>query len=408
MSEYQYYEFQAVDRPLDDREQRELRAISSRATISSTRFANSYSFGDLKVAAATLVDRYFDAHLYLANWGSRALAFRFPKRVLPLEVARRYCRGDSACARAKGDHVIVDLRSEEEGSGWVEDEEGPGHFAAILPMRAHVVSGDLRALYLAWLLCVQSGDLDDADEEPPCPPGLRTLSAPLKAMIDFLRIDRDLVEAAAVRSQDAVEPGTEDIDRWVKSLPDADRAALLARFIEGAEPLLRFDVLRRLRASTAGVQGANVVGPRSVREILAEAERRREAQRHEEEARATRERALREREAAEARGLELDALARREVHAWAKVDAHVATRQPRRYDEAAMLLRDLRDLGARRGDAPDIEARIERLCAEHAGKPSFVRRVRAMLLGGPLDDASATEANGARPTPVLRRRRRVR
>lgn len=30
MSEYQYYEFQAIDRPLTEREMRELRAISSR------------------------------------------------------------------------------------------------------------------------------------------------------------------------------------------------------------------------------------------------------------------------------------------------------------------------------------------------------------------------------------------
>src|SRR5919198_1504264 len=70
MSEYQYYEFVAVDRPLSEREQRELRAISSRATITSTRFANSYSYGNLKGDPAKLVERYFDAHLYLANWGN--------------------------------------------------------------------------------------------------------------------------------------------------------------------------------------------------------------------------------------------------------------------------------------------------------------------------------------------------
>src|SRR6266540_3739239 len=58
MSEYQYYEFLALDRPLGAKEQAELRGISSRATISSTRFANSYSFGNLKANPADLVDRY--------------------------------------------------------------------------------------------------------------------------------------------------------------------------------------------------------------------------------------------------------------------------------------------------------------------------------------------------------------
>ncbi|MGB8932191.1 MAG: hypothetical protein WCC48_13185 [Anaeromyxobacteraceae bacterium] len=48
MSEYQYYEFQAVDRPLTAKELTTLRGLSSRATITSTRFVNSYSFGSFK------------------------------------------------------------------------------------------------------------------------------------------------------------------------------------------------------------------------------------------------------------------------------------------------------------------------------------------------------------------------
>jgi hypothetical protein len=40
MSEYQYYEFLALDRPLEQLEIATLRAISSRAEISATRFSN--------------------------------------------------------------------------------------------------------------------------------------------------------------------------------------------------------------------------------------------------------------------------------------------------------------------------------------------------------------------------------
>ena len=43
MSEYQYYEFQAVDRPLTKSEMAELRDISSRAQINSRRFVNEYN-----------------------------------------------------------------------------------------------------------------------------------------------------------------------------------------------------------------------------------------------------------------------------------------------------------------------------------------------------------------------------
>jgi hypothetical protein len=40
VSEYQYYEFLAVDRPLDEREQASVRALSTRAQISATSFTN--------------------------------------------------------------------------------------------------------------------------------------------------------------------------------------------------------------------------------------------------------------------------------------------------------------------------------------------------------------------------------
>jgi hypothetical protein len=48
MSEYQYYEFRAIDRVLSDRQMQELRAISTRAAISRTSFSNCYTYGDLK------------------------------------------------------------------------------------------------------------------------------------------------------------------------------------------------------------------------------------------------------------------------------------------------------------------------------------------------------------------------
>ena len=48
MSEYHSYEFQAIDRPLGEKEMAELRAISTRAVITATSFTNTYQWGDLK------------------------------------------------------------------------------------------------------------------------------------------------------------------------------------------------------------------------------------------------------------------------------------------------------------------------------------------------------------------------
>ena len=83
MSEYQSYEFQAVDRPLTEAEMADLRALSSRAKITPSRFVNVYNFGDFRGDPLQLMQRYFDAFVYEANWGKRQLMFRLPSSLVP-------------------------------------------------------------------------------------------------------------------------------------------------------------------------------------------------------------------------------------------------------------------------------------------------------------------------------------
>lgn len=78
MSEYQYYEFQAIDRPLSEADRQALRDLSTRARITAISFTNSYEWGDFKGDPAKLMERWFDLHLYLTNWGSRRLMIRLP------------------------------------------------------------------------------------------------------------------------------------------------------------------------------------------------------------------------------------------------------------------------------------------------------------------------------------------
>ena len=67
MSEYQYYEFKAVDKPLSEKDMRALRNISTRAQITPTGFVNEYNWGDFKGNPLKLVEQYFDVFLYVAN-----------------------------------------------------------------------------------------------------------------------------------------------------------------------------------------------------------------------------------------------------------------------------------------------------------------------------------------------------
>lgn len=70
MSEYQYYEFVAIDKPLTAAQMAELRSRSSRAVITPTSFVNEYHWGNLKGDPLDWMRRYFDAHIYVANWCS--------------------------------------------------------------------------------------------------------------------------------------------------------------------------------------------------------------------------------------------------------------------------------------------------------------------------------------------------
>src|SRR2546421_11162998 len=101
MSEYQYFEFQTVDRRLSEKEMRDLRVYSTRARITPTSFVNEYNFGSFKGNANAWMEKYFDGFLYLANWGTLEVQLAVPAKTLPSNIVRQYCSGRAASCREK-------------------------------------------------------------------------------------------------------------------------------------------------------------------------------------------------------------------------------------------------------------------------------------------------------------------
>jgi hypothetical protein len=138
--------------------------LSTRARITASSFVNDYQWGDLKGDPRAWMERYFDAHPYLANWGTHRVALRLPIRLLDPDEVASYFAGESAHSWATRERVILDLSSEDEdGDEWCD---GEGRLASIVPVRAELAAGDKRLLYLAWLLCVQGRELDEEEVEP--------------------------------------------------------------------------------------------------------------------------------------------------------------------------------------------------------------------------------------------------
>ena len=378
MSEYQYYEFQAVDRPLTEQEMRELRAYSTRARITPTNFINDYSWGNFRGDEDVWMEKYFDAFLYLANWGTRVLKLRLPSRILDLETAHLYCSGERAFARKKSDKVILTFVSEDEQGGeWVD---GEGSLSSLISVRAELARGDMRCLYLGWLLCAQSGDLDDEEVEPPVPPGLGQLSASLESLVEFLRIDTDLLHVAARANQpmgDAREK-QEEIRKWVGKLQADEKDDVLARLIAGEDPAPATELLRQFirECDQEGQRTAKQTRRRTAGELLRSAEELAEERRQLTAKKAAEEKARREREAAILRAKHLDEIAGREPGLWNEVENLISTKQPKSYDSAVKLLVDLRDLAARKGKTDEFRARLDAICVAQARKPSFIERLR--------------------------------
>ena len=92
MSEYRYYEFRAVDRPLTQQDMRAMRLISTRAAITSTSFSNDYTYGDLKADHHQILRRYFDASSTSPTGSTSRSPSAFPRG----PSTRTYCAAMSA------------------------------------------------------------------------------------------------------------------------------------------------------------------------------------------------------------------------------------------------------------------------------------------------------------------------
>jgi hypothetical protein len=391
MSEYQYYEFQAVDRPLTPQQMAELRALSTRATITSTRFTNVYHWGNFRGDPVLLMERYFDAFVYVTNWGTHEAMLRLPRRLLDLATAAQYGTDAGAQTWATPDHVVVAFRSEDESGD--DTDEGEGWLTSLLPVRAELAGGDLRGLYLGWLGGVQAGELEEDALEPPLPPGLGTLSGALQALADFLRLDADLLAVAAAPSAPltAVTPARPALERWLGGLAETEKTALLIRLVADGDPSLRPELLQRFQRSQASGPKAAAIpsaGGRTVAQLVATAERRTAARQRAAAERAAAEQARHARERAAARAVYLDHLAEREADVWEQVEALIATKRPTDYDRAVQLLRDLSDLAARTGQRATFAARLGRVRERHAKKVSLLERLeRAGLTRRPGADS---------------------
>ncbi|MDY6989782.1 MAG: hypothetical protein SWQ30_17190 [Thermodesulfobacteriota bacterium] len=264
MSEYQYYEFLAIDRPLTSKEMEALRALSTRAHISPVSFTNEYHWGDFHADPYTLMERFFDAHVYVANWMTAIFMLRVPIDAISKKTAKtmavRYLLDFKA---TKTDWIITWSLEQSENYDRFGMEDGRGWMAQLAPVRDELLRGDVRSLYIGWLAAVTSGTMDD-DSEPLPVKGLGSLTAAQQALAEFLDVDQALLAGAGMGSpaiQDEGPPQRE-IDEWLKGMPQNEVMELLKQLLAGKGQQAERRLRNRFAAWRRGLQGERTETPR--------------------------------------------------------------------------------------------------------------------------------------------------
>jgi DNA-binding transcriptional ArsR family regulator len=367
MSEYQYYEFLALDRPLTTNEKAYIETLSSRVELSSTQAIFVYNYGDFRGNPKEVLEKCFDIMLYMANWGSRRLMFRLPKSLIDVVVLQVYSLEDKIIVSETKNFVILDINIiDEEISGWIDS--GEEYLSEMIPLRDDLLRGDYRCLYLAWLKAApMCGDYEDEEDyiEPPVPANLNDLSETLSAFIDFFEIDRDLIAGAATASK-YQEEESESLEDLIPSLSDEERNDFLARLLKG-ESQLSGQLAHRLR-ELSGKKEINFdtdTPRRALSELLKLAEGE------------TDQRQKQEQEIAHhAKVQKLEALAKKKEKVWNQVFDLIALKQSKPYEQAVALLVDLRDLAEYQGKLEEFQLAIKQMKKDYSNRPGLISRLQ--------------------------------
>jgi len=375
MSEYQYYEFLAIDRPLTPEEMSVLRALSTRAHITPVSFTNEYQWGNFRGNPDKLMQRFFDAHVYVANWMTAIFMVRLPIETLSKKTAEAMETFDILDFEATKTHwVITWSLDESEDYDRFGTEDGRGWMASLAPVRDELLRGDIRSLYIGWLAAVTGEMMDDDDLEPLPIDGLGSLTAAQQALAEFLEVDKDFLAGAGMgrpAPQDE-EPSQQEKDEWINGLPRDEVTNLLNLLLDGKGQQAERTIKNRFAAWRCGLRGDRIEAPRrtvgELRKNAEAAEKIRLGQKKHERKR----REIKRRKEREAY---LKALSKDFFKAWKAVQQTVERGSGQAYDEACHALVDLSEAYSVHASRKRFQQELKKFMADHKRRKALIQRL---------------------------------
>ncbi|MEM5549145.1 hypothetical protein WNY63_00155 [Pseudoalteromonas neustonica] len=361
MSEFQLYQFQAIDAPLTHQQKQYMHDLSSRAQVSAYSAQYQYHYSDFPEDINTVLLYGFDLALYQANWGAVQLLIRLPTGLVDVDKLRVFCITDLISVYEEPDSIVLDISfDDEEGGRWIEAQ---GELAEIAGIRAMLLNGDYRPLYLAWLKAVQwQNESDVAVASMIIPAGFNSLEPSLQALAGLFELERDLITAVAKYS-----PELSDAPKLMAlgSLSAQECTDWLQRLLD-AEPLLVEKLTQRLTLNTDEVASSDLV---TVSTLLKQAE----------QIKSQRLAAIAEAKQQE-RLAYLTSLIPKQTQLWQTVLELIEQKQAKPYDQAIMILVDLSELAQMQHHSAEFKVKTNELLARYSNRSALKSRFKSAQL----------------------------
>lgn len=369
MSEYQFFEFAALDRPLTTAEMRQLRAASTRADITPAGFVNAYDHGSLKARPLEWMQRYFDAFVHVSGWGARRFALRLPRDCFSAAALKPFLTAPVLEVCSDKQQWILDwqLDGEEDFERFVDDD-GRAWMRRLVPLRAELMRGDCRALYLGWLVGI--GALSDDTLEPDVPPGLADLTPAQSSFVEFMGLGPDLLAAAAAGSA-AREPPV--LEAWLKTWTREEMAAVIEIIALERTDYAAQRVHRRYAAWQHQQRASrNAATPRRrVAQLRSDAESLESARHKREAAERSATAAARQR----AREAKLRQMMQETDIEWAALNVLVGIGTAAAYERATQAIKDFGDAYALLSRRDEFDLLLSRFLHRHSKRAALFRRL---------------------------------
>lgn len=150
MSEYQYYEFCNIDKPMTSQTRHEMKLLSSRSNITTHGASYVYNYGDFRGNPKELLLKYFDVYFYISNWGILQLMFKYKIADININEIKSYLIDSVITCEVIGEYVVLEVEINNENcGGWIDGEEMLGN---LLPLYEEIKIKNYNLLQLVAII----------------------------------------------------------------------------------------------------------------------------------------------------------------------------------------------------------------------------------------------------------------